>query len=122
LILSLNLAGNERKAIKQPVPTEDALKSAFKSIDDVPIGATLQGKIWQISDFQLSVDLGGKLRGRVHVTEVQDYDDESKIEKQPMSKFKVGQVITVKVIFLFFFFFFFFLIFFKNFEPAFFLS
>lgn len=94
----------EDKAKNQQVFSETAEKAenpvdeTISSIDDVFAGKVTKAKIISIKNTQLNVRLADNIQGRVDVSQVFDSWDKISNTKAPLSKFKVHDIIDVRVL------------------------
>jgi len=77
-----------RDQTQKPILRSDVLK-----LEDLNIGMTLKGTVRNVVDFGAFVDIGVKIDGLVHKSEMS-----TKFVKNPMEHVAVGDVIDVKVI------------------------
>ncbi|KAJ3136886.1 rRNA biogenesis protein rrp5 [Geranomyces variabilis] len=99
----VNVDKSERKVeftLKQSVcePTKEKTVAAKPSLAEYTLGARVNVKIVSVKDTQINVELGPKIKGRVHVTQLVDNISELKDPKHPLGAFKVGDTIECKVI------------------------
>ncbi|KAI8835154.1 hypothetical protein BJ741DRAFT_534156 [Chytriomyces cf. hyalinus JEL632] len=76
----------------------DAVDPTLMSLDDLTYGVVVKGKIQSIRPSQLNILLGSNLKGRVHISEVAETFKEIENVKHPLSKFKVDQILSFKVV------------------------
>ncbi|XP_042480100.1 rRNA biogenesis protein RRP5 isoform X1 [Macadamia integrifolia] len=58
------------------------------------VGSLVEAEITDIKPLEMSLKFGIGFRGRVHITEVND----GKIVEDPFSKFKIGQLLTARIV------------------------
>ena len=77
-----------RAALPQPL-----LRTGALSLEDLQIGAVLQGTVRNVVDFGAFVDIGLKQAGLVHVSELAD-----RFVRSPLDVVSVGQIVSVRVL------------------------
>jgi rRNA biogenesis protein RRP5 len=83
------------------VETRVALNSVdgeSKTIDDYELGKITKAKIISVQETQINVQLADNVQGRVDVSQVFDSWSDFKNKKSPLSTYKKGTVLDVKVI------------------------
>lgn len=92
--VSLKSLGNQQtgNVVLNPVD------KSVKSIKDYKVGRVTQGRVKKVTETQLNVELADNQQGRLDISEVFDSWDEIEDKKRPLSKFKKGDVIDVKII------------------------
>ncbi|AMD18548.1 HBL354Wp [Eremothecium sinecaudum] len=90
------------KSVNKTDPNEvqviNPVDASRKNISDYTTGSVTKAKITSIKKTQLNVMLGDNLHGRIDVSEVYDSIEEIRDIKAPLSPFKRGDIIDVKVI------------------------
>ncbi|KAJ3156683.1 rRNA biogenesis protein rrp5 [Geranomyces michiganensis] len=99
----VNVDKDEKKVeftLKQSVcePTTTQIVSNKPSLADYTLGKRVNAKIVSVKNTQINVELGPKIKGRVHVTQLVDELTELKDHKHPLGTFKVGETIECKVV------------------------
>ncbi|MCM1137038.1 MAG: RNA-binding transcriptional accessory protein [Muribaculum sp.] len=89
IVLELEKPGRDPRATAEEVPFDDSVRK----IEDLHIGQILMGKVNNITAFGLFVDLGMKVNGLVHISQLSD-----KYLTSPHEVASIGQVIKVRVI------------------------
>ncbi|KAH7037801.1 uncharacterized protein B0I36DRAFT_237070 [Microdochium trichocladiopsis] len=77
---------------------ENPVDTSVSSLDDVVVGQVLKARIASIKSTQLNMRLADNIQGRVDVSQVFDSWKDIDNPKSPLSKFKVDQVIQVRVL------------------------
>lgn len=92
--ISLKTHGNQQvgKTVLNPVD------KAIKSLTDFKVGRVTKGRVKKVTETQLNIDLADNQQGRLDISEVFDSWDDIEDKKRPLSKFKKGDVINVKII------------------------
>lgn len=89
IVLELEKPGRDPRATAEEVPFDDSVCK----IEDLHIGQILMGKVNNITAFGLFVDLGMKVNGLVHISQLSE-----KYLTSPHEVASIGQVIKVRVI------------------------
>ncbi|RYP47349.1 hypothetical protein DL768_006600 [Monosporascus sp. mg162] len=103
-IVAASPALEEGKIDKQQAPSktgakvENPVDETISSMDDVVVGKITKAKIVSIKSTQLNVRLADNIQGRVDISQVFDSWDEIPDPKAPLAKFKVHDVIDVRVL------------------------
>ena len=81
-------------------PTELAnpVDGVSNHLEDFNVGSITRAKIKAIKETQLNMELADGVFGRVDISQVFDAWDEIKDRKHPLGLFKVGQVLSVRVL------------------------
>lgn len=97
-LLTLNTStSKDTKKSNTDTAAINPIDSSIKSLSDFTVGRVIQGKIKGVKKNQLNIILADNLHGRVDVAEVFDNYESIKDSKQPLSSFKSGNIVTVKI-------------------------
>ncbi|KAI1310937.1 hypothetical protein F5Y03DRAFT_391931 [Xylaria venustula] len=77
---------------------EDPVDETLKSSNDLRVGRITKAKIVSIKNTQLNVKLADGIQGRVDVSQVFDSWDKITRPKWPLCKFKINQIIDVRIL------------------------
>ncbi|RYP80067.1 hypothetical protein DL769_002641 [Monosporascus sp. CRB-8-3] len=103
-IIAASPALEEKETDKQQAQSnigakvENPVDATISSMDDVVVGKITKAKIVSIKSTQLNVRLADNIQGRVDISQVFDSWDEISNPKAPLTKFKVQDVIDVRVL------------------------
>ena len=78
--------------------TFNSIDGSPKCLDELALGKLTQGRILGVKASQLNVQLGDGVFGRVHVSEIFASWDDIKDRKRPLTSFRSGQIIGVRII------------------------
>ncbi|CCE63881.1 hypothetical protein TPHA_0G00450 [Tetrapisispora phaffii CBS 4417] len=81
-----------------PASLLNPVDSSVSNFADCTLGKFIKAKITAVKKNQLNVNIADNLFGRIHIAEVYDNLKQIKDAKHPLSNFKVGDIVNVKVI------------------------
>lgn len=70
----------------------------IKSLKDFKLGRVTKGRVKKVTETQLNIELADNQQARLDISEVFESWDDIEDTKRPLSKFKKGDVIDVKII------------------------
>ncbi|KAI0971798.1 hypothetical protein F4678DRAFT_431980 [Xylaria arbuscula] len=82
-------------AVSKP---ENPVDETLKSSNDLRVGRVTKAKIVSIKNTQLNVKLADGIQGRVDISQVFDSWDKISKPKSPLCKFKINEVIEVRIL------------------------
>ncbi|EDO17868.1 hypothetical protein Kpol_1043p58 [Vanderwaltozyma polyspora DSM 70294] len=88
----------EKKKTSTDTAAINPIDSSIKDLSDFRVGSIVEGKIKGVKKNQLNIILADNLHGRVDIAEVFDNFADIKDKQQPLSNFKSGDLIKVKIL------------------------
>ncbi|SCU92882.1 LAME_0F01882g1_1 [Lachancea meyersii CBS 8951] len=87
-----------QKSVKESTPAINPVDASIKSLEDFSIGKVTKAIVKAVKKNQLNVVVADNLHGAIDVSEVFDKCENIENAKNPLAKFKKGDVLDVKVI------------------------
>ncbi|AGO10941.1 AaceriAFR566Cp [[Ashbya] aceris (nom. inval.)] len=89
---------NKKETSNQDAVAQNPVDTSVKSISQYTVGMVTKARVKSVKKTQLNVILADNMHGRVDASEIYDTFEEIKDPKEPLAKFKNGDIIDVKVI------------------------
>lgn len=91
-------AKKDTKKANDKIYAINAVDESMKILGDFKLGSIVKAKIKNVKKNQLNITLADNLHGRVDVAEIYDSYEDIENAQQPLSSFKAGNFVTVKII------------------------
>ncbi|AAS53937.2 AFR566Cp [Eremothecium gossypii ATCC 10895] len=98
LTMSPPQTSNKKEDSNHDVAAVNPVDASVKIISQYSVGTVTKARVKSVKKTQLNVVLADNLHGRVDASEIYDTFEEIENPKEPLAKFKSGDVIDVKVI------------------------
>ncbi|EEA29009.1 rRNA biogenesis protein rrp5 [Talaromyces marneffei ATCC 18224] len=100
--LELPTGSRPEQSKEKPLPEDEKLANpvdeSIHTAADFTIGKVTKARIASIKETQINVVLADNLQGRIDVSEVFDKWDDIKDRKQPLQKFRVKEILPVRIL------------------------
>ena len=80
---------------KDKEKAQKAIDRIYNITREIKVGEVFQGKVKKVMDFGIFIELLPKREGLLHISEISSFRRQTK--KDLMQKFKVGDIVSVKV-------------------------
>ncbi|GAM35017.1 U3 snoRNP-associated protein [Talaromyces pinophilus] len=95
-------ARRQEQSKEKPLPEDEKLANpvdeSIHTAADFTVGKVTKARIASIKETQINVVLADNLQGRIDVSEVFDKWDDIKDRKQPLQKFRVKEILPVRIL------------------------
>jgi rRNA biogenesis protein RRP5 len=100
--LELPTASRQEQSKEKPLPEDEKLVNpvdeSIHTAADFTVGTVTKARIASIKETQINVVLADNLQGRIDVSEVFDKWNDIKDRKQPLQKFRVKEILPVRIL------------------------